>query len=214
MNSQERAALQRSYDVVADQYATRIYDELRHKPLDRELLDRLVARAGSLGPICDLGCGPGQIARYLREQGAEVCGVDLSPAMVATARRLSPEIAFAQGDMLALSAPDAAWGGIAAFYSLVNTPRLDLPQAISEMHRTLRPGGWLLTAFHIGDETVHLDEWWGQAVALDFFSFRTHEIANLLTTAGLELVESIEREPYPEVEHPSRRAYLFARRPE
>jgi hypothetical protein len=45
--------LRASYDRVAEAYAARIDDELRCEPLDRELLDRLAARVGALGPICD-----------------------------------------------------------------------------------------------------------------------------------------------------------------
>lgn len=42
------------------------------------------------------------------------------------------------------------------------------PPVLSEMKRVLRSGGLLLLAFHVGDEVVHFDELWGQAVALDF----------------------------------------------
>ncbi len=210
MEPQRLQALRQSYDVVTDEYVARIYDELRHKPFDREVLARLHQRVGGLGPICDLGCGPGQVARYLRERGAECCGLDLSPAMIEAASRLNPGIPFSVGDMLALPIADESWGGIAAFYSLVHIPRPDLPQAIAEMRRALRPGGFLLAAFHIGEETLHLDEWWGRAVSLDFHFFRTAELQGHLTAAGLEIVEANERDPYPEVEHASRRAYILA----
>ena len=69
---------QTSYDRVADEYVRRIFDELRHKPLDRQLLDRFAASVRDVGPACDLGCGPGHVARYLHEHGVQVCGVDLS----------------------------------------------------------------------------------------------------------------------------------------
>jgi hypothetical protein len=85
---------QTSYDKVAEEYVQRIFDELQHKPLDRELLDRLIVDVQGLGPICDLGCGPGHVARYLHERGADVVGVDLSPGMVEQARRLNPGIPF------------------------------------------------------------------------------------------------------------------------
>jgi hypothetical protein len=71
----------------------------------------------------------------------------------------------------------------------------------------------LLLAFHIGDETIYLDEWWDQPVSVDFFFFRPDEMAGYLRAAGFEVEEIVEREPYPDVEHQSRRAYIFARRP-
>lgn len=205
--------LQAGYDRVAGEYAARIFDELAHKPLDRERLDRFAERAGPLGRVCDLGCGPGQVARYLHERGTDVFGVDLSAEMVAQARRLSPAIEFREGSMRALELPDAALGGIAAFYSLIHIPRAELITVLQELRRVLCPNGLLLLAFHIGDQTVHLDEWWGQMVSIDFLFFQRSEIEQCLLQAGFVIDESLEREPYPEVEHPSRRAYILARRP-
>jgi len=115
--------------------------------------------------------------------------------------------------MTALDAHDGAWAGITAFYSIIHIPRDDMPRTVREIRRVLRPGGTLLLAFHIGDETIHLDEWWGQRVCIDFFSFRSEEMAGYLCAAGFEIEETVEREPYPEVEHQSRRSYIFARRP-
>src|SRR5215471_11557692 len=103
---------QTSYDAVADDYVRRIFDELQHKPLDRQLLDRFAASVRDRGLACDMGCGPGQVARYLHEQGVEVCGVDLSPTMVERASRLTPGVEFRQGDMLALDVPDETCAGI------------------------------------------------------------------------------------------------------
>jgi SAM-dependent methyltransferase len=213
MDAQKREDYQRSYDLVADEYVRRIFDELQHKPLDRQLLDRFAASVRDVGPVCDMGCGPGHVARYLHERGVQVCGVDLAPAMVEKASRMTPGIEFRQGDMLALDAADGTWEGITAFYSIIHIPRGDLPQALRELHRVLRPGGVLLVAFHIGDETVHLEEWWGHKVCVDFFFFRSDEMAQHLRNAGFEIEEIIEREPYPDIEHQSRRSYIFARRP-
>jgi SAM-dependent methyltransferase len=205
--------LRDSYDRVADEYSRRIFDELRHKPLDRELLDRFAAQVRDLGPACDLGCGPGQVARYLHERGLAVVGVDVSPGMVAEARRLNPGIDFREGDMLALDVADGAWGGVAAFYSIIHVPRADVVRALWEVRRVLRPGGVLLLAFHVGEGCVHLDEWWGRTVCLDFTFFRPAEVTGHLEAAGFVVEEVVEREPYPDVEHPSRRAYIFARKP-
>lgn len=209
-----RSDYQTSYDAVTDEYVRRISDELRHKPLDRQLLDRFAEATRDRGLVADMGCGPGHVARYLKARGVNVVGYDLSPKMVEAARVLNPGIAFHLADMTALDHTDGSWAGIIAFYSLIHVPRPEIPSALREFRRVLQPGGLLLLAFHIGDETLHLDDWWDQKVNIDFFFFQPAEMARELRTAGFEIEEIIEREPYPEVEHQSRRAYIFARRPD
>lgn len=206
--------VQNSYDAVAEDYAEHFRDELHKKPFDRKMLDWLAEKVEELGVICDMGCGPGQVARYLYDIGAKVCGIDLSPVMVEQARRLNPEITFRQADMLALAdVADNSYGGIAAFYSIIHVRRPALNQALAELKRVLRPGGALLLTFHIGQEIIHRDDWWDKDVSLDFLFFETEEMKDHLKAVGFELQEVIEREPYPEVEYPSRRAYIFARKP-
>jgi len=214
MVEQKTSDVQASYDRGADEYVRHIYDELRHKPLDRQLLDQFAERVRGAGLVCDLGCGPGQVARYLHERGVAVCGVDLSAGMVERARQLNPGIEFCQGDMTDLDLADEAWAGIAAFYAIVNLPPAELAEALREMWRVLRPGGVLLLSFHIGDEVSHVEDLWACAVCLDFYFFRTADVASYLGAAGFQVEEIAEREPYaPEVEYQSRRAYIFARRP-
>jgi SAM-dependent methyltransferase len=200
------------YSSVADEYAKSLFGELAYKPRDRELLDKLIREVGDFGPICDMGCGPGQIARYLKDHGADALGVDLSSGMVDAARKLNPDIPFFQGNMLALDFPEASWGGVAAFYSLIHIPRPRLLDALRELRRVLRPGGLLLMSYHMGIETVHLDVWWEKPVKLDFNFLESSTLTDLLVQAGLMVEDVIERGPYPE-EHPSRRGYIFARKP-
>lgn len=204
-------ATRAGYDAVAAGYADKFFNELAAKPLDRELLARLVAAVGELGPICDMGCGPGQIARHLKDRGAQVLGVDLSPALIAEAHRLNPDIEFHTGNMLALDLPDGSLGGIAAFYSIIHLPRNRIPDALQEFWRVLRPGGHLLLAFHVGDEIIHRDNWWEKPVSLDFHLLQPYQIAAALRQIGFTIEESLVRQPYAS-EHPSRRAYLLARR--
>lgn len=207
-------SVRENYDRIADEYARRFFNELLHKRLDRELLHRFAKDVAGHGEVCDMGCGPGHIARYLCDSGATVFGLDLSPKMLEQARGLNPDISFREGNMMALDLPDATLAGITAFYAIVNTPRESLPVVLREMERVLKPGGLLLLAFHIGDETLHQEELLGRHISMDFFFFPTSVIRRLLEAAGLAIEEVIERGPYaPEVEYQSRRAYIFARKP-
>ena len=202
----------KSYDSVAREYADEIYAELAGKPFDRELLDRFAKRMGS-GRVCDLGCGPGQIARYLRDRGVNVFGLDLSSGMLAQARRLNPEIPFVQGSMRALGLGPETLDGITAFYSIIHIPRQQVVSALSEMRRVLKPRGSLLITFHLGSEDAHHDELFGRVVNLDVAYFTTLEMSGYLQAAGFRVEEVLERDPYaPEIEYQSRRGYILASR--
>jgi SAM-dependent methyltransferase len=215
MNDNVTQSIRESYDRLAAEYASRIFDELQQKPLDRGLLDRFAAELTGRGEVCDMGCGPGHIARYLRDAGTAVFGLDLSPRMLEEARQLNPDISFREGNMMALELPDGGLSGISAFYAIVNIPNTSLPLVFREMKRVLRPGGLLLLAFHTGDSILHEDELWSRRISMDFFLFPPLAIRRHIEATGLVVEEIIEREPYPlEVEYQSRRAYIFARKPD
>jgi SAM-dependent methyltransferase len=203
-----------SYDRVADEYVRRIYDELRHKPLDCELLNRFAAMIPRGELVCDLGCGPGHVGRYLSERGVRVFGIDLSPEMIKRARELNhPTIRFTCADMRdRLPIPDSTCAGVVAFYAIVNLAPAELAGVFGEIWRVLKPRGLLLLSFHIGEEVVHLSDWWDVEVSIDFHFFRTEQVVQALQAAGFMIEEVNEREPYAEVEHPSRRAYVLARK--
>ena len=212
MDDETTRSIRESYDRLAEEYTRRIADELQHKPLDRELLDRFAKETRGRGDVCDMGCGPGHVARYLRDAGASVFGLDLSPGMLEQARKLNPDISFREGNMLALDIPDGTLAGVTAFYAIVNIPRKSVPLVLSEIRRVLQSSGLLLLAFHTGNEVLHEDELWGQKISMDFLLFQPSEIGLDLEKAGFTIEEIVEREPYPDVEYPSRRAYIFARK--
>jgi ubiquinone/menaquinone biosynthesis C-methylase UbiE len=198
---------------VARHYADEIAGELAGKPFDRDFLDRFALLVGD-GPVVELGCGPGHVAGYLASRGANVSGLDLSPAMVEQAHRLFPALTFQVGDMLALPFEDKSLAGVVSFYSIVHFDEPQTQRAFHEMARVLRPTGLAAIAFHVGRDVIHRDEWFGEEVSVDFSSHDPDVVRVQLEQAGLTIVELTERDPYPPaVEFQSRRCYIVARRP-
>jgi SAM-dependent methyltransferase len=205
---------------VTDAYVERVHGELVHKPLDRALLaafaEQVLDAFGGTASVCDAGCGPGHISAFLADRGLTMTGIDLSPAMIARARELHPDLTFAVGTMTALEVGDGHWQGLIAFYSLIHlTSDEELRDALREFHRTLVDGGLLLVAVHLGehgDTTVHADDMLGVSVDMEFRFFGAEQIAAEITSAGFTVVAQLIRAPYADVEVQTTRAYVMARR--
>lgn len=165
-----------------------------------------LVRAG--GPVADLGCGPGRVTAHLHELGVPAFGVDLSPEMIAVARRDYPGLRFEVGSMAALNLPDACLTGVVAWYSIIHTPPERMPALFAEFHRVLDPGGHLLLAFQAGDEIRHLDHAYGHDISLDAYRLPLDRIAELAGQSGFTLDARLLREPV--TFEKTRQAYLLA----
>jgi SAM-dependent methyltransferase len=204
-------ATRAAYDTVAGDYAELLDTELAAKPLDRALLGAFaeLVLAGGSGTVADLGCGPGRITAHLHGLGLEPLGIDLSPGMVAEARRRYPHLRFDEASMSELDLADGSLGGIVAWYSIIHTPPELLPGVFAEFHRVLAPGGHLLVAFQAGDERVRIEHAYGHTVSVDAYRLSPDQVTDLLSQAGLAVHARVLREPQePEK---TQQAYLLAR---
>lgn len=176
-----------AYDVVAVDYARMLAAGLPSGPTDHLVLARFAA--GLRGPVVEVGCGPGRMTGPLAGWGLNVRGIDLSPAMVAEARRRYPGIGFEIGTMTALDLLDRSVAGLVAWYSIIHLPPDDLPVAFAEFARVLTPGGRLQLAFQVGDGPVEIDQGYGhEGLSLTAYRLDPDVIANLLRDAGFTVL--------------------------
>ena len=147
-DSSDLDAVRAAYDAVASDYATHLPDTRAEAAVDLAMVDAFADIVGSKGgaPVLDAGCGAGRMTRYLAERGTRVAGVDLSPAMVAIARRTHPDLAFAAGSLTDLPFRDDRFAGVLLWYSIIHTPTAGLGRVFSEVTRVLQPGGHVLVA--------------------------------------------------------------------
>jgi len=205
-------ATRQAYESVAEQYAENV-TPASEKPFDVEILERFAARLGGQGPVWDLGCGPGDVTRLLHGMGVNVVGVDLSTEMLNQARRLHPGPRFEEGELFGLAAEDASLAGIVSFYALIHVDPTLLSGVLREFHRALVPGGLLLFAVHAGEGITHLEQWFDRPVSLTTFFFRPAQLTASAQEGGLLVEDLIVRPPYPDIEYPSERLYVLARKP-
>lgn len=211
MNSQEKVL--HCYNEVADEYAADRWDELSKKHLDTLLLKEFAAANNDKALCADFGCGPGQTTRFLYDHGLKnIIGIDLAPAMVSAARKLSPDIKFETGDLLNIAYPPGSLGSAIAFYSIVHFTTDQIRKCFEEINRVLKPGGEFLLSFHEGDETVHYDKAHDKEVDIDLYFFKSDDIIALLDETGFSIMEAIERRPHEDAKFKSRRAYIWAKK--
>lgn len=209
------ARVRGSYDEVAAAYAERLSSELVDGlPFETWLLDRVAAHAGT-EPVVEVGCGPGHVTAYLAEAGLDAHGVDLSPGMVAEARRRFPDGSYEVGDLRRLMRPTTydGWAAVLAWYSLIHSAASELPDAVAALVRPIRPGGWLVLALHAGAEVHHLEEWFGHDVDLDLVLHDPTEVRAVVEAAGLVDLEWYHRGPVAGRGETTERFYLLARKP-
>ena len=189
------AATRTSYDALADAYLEAIDPDLAAYPLDRAVFEVFARQVRDGGLVADVGCGPGWLTARLREWGADAFGIDLSPAMVETARRTYPGIRFEVGSMLGLDLPDGSLGGVLSALSIIHVPWERRAEVFAEFHRVLEPDGQLLVAFHVGDHVLHRDESMGRKVDLDSYRQQPADIVRLLEAAGFAVWAEVVRRP-------------------
>jgi ubiquinone/menaquinone biosynthesis C-methylase UbiE len=211
---QDLNKVENMYDTVAKEYAEIFSGEHEKKPKDQEILHRFSQEIGDRRPVWDFGCGPGQTTKYLKNLGIQISGLDLSERILEQARTIHPEIHFQKGDILELEFENDLIAGAVAFYTIVHFTEEQVEIACREVFRVLQPGGIFLFTYHIGEETIHIEEFLGKKIDIDLMFFTTDFISSCLKKSGFEKIEIIEREPYPGVEYESRRAYVFAIKPD
>jgi len=176
-----------SYDSDATGYAEKVRGLLGNMPYLRAsltLFAESVREAGG-GPVADVGCGPGYVTSYLHDAGAEAFGIDLSPEMVAIARRDYPHLRFEVGTMTDLDLADDSVAGIVAFWSVIHVPDDAVPGVFEQFRRVLRPHGLLLVGFHVGDETRHTSQGYtGRPINVDSHHRRPGKVRGWLRDAG------------------------------
>jgi SAM-dependent methyltransferase len=206
-----------SYDVVAENYANELADEIVAKPIERGMLLAFseLVRGGLVG---DVGCGPGHISKHLASHGVMTIGYDISHRMIEEARTKFPQGKFQIGSIFELAVANAAWRGAVARYALLHSSPAERVRAFRELARVIAPDGYLLYGFYVSapdqpeGSVYHLTSWFGKTVDLDVHFIGVEDAADEVDQCGFSVEAVLLREPMSKGELPTRRCYMLAHR--
>ena len=194
-------AVRESYDRVADTYVETVartdLGDIRRQPWMRAAMDVFADAVAGVGPVLDVGCGPGTVTAYLADRGVDVAGVDLSPRMIDHARRLHPTCIFSVASATELELAESSLGGVIGWWSLFNLPRDVLPQVLASFARALRPGGQVIIGTHVGGEDLARTEAYGGIpVRWTTHQWQPEQLVALVEQAGLQRVAEVRLAPW------------------
>jgi SAM-dependent methyltransferase len=147
----------RGFSVAADAYERSRPDY----PADAvaQLVERLDLRPGRT--VLDIGAGTGKLTRLLTASGARVIALEPLDAMRAKLPATAPAAEALTGTAEAIPLPEAA---VDAAVCAQAFHWFDAPRALADVHRVLRPGGWLVLIWNVRDESVPWVEAMGELV--------------------------------------------------
>jgi ubiquinone/menaquinone biosynthesis C-methylase UbiE len=188
-SEQIKHAVQRQFGAAADRYA------VAKVHISGADLECLVAAAELSGgeQLLDVGSGAGHSALAFARAGANVVGIDLTAQMVATARELADReelwnARFEQGDAECLPFERDQFDRVTC--RLCAHHFADVPAALAEIRRVLRPGGRFLLEDSVAPEEDQRDRFFQEFETLrdpsHVRNYRVSEWNAMLRDAGLE----------------------------
>lgn len=193
------------YDFSAAHYADAVGTTISasfERPIDRAMLDTFAAELLPIenARVLDIGCGVGRVTSYLHDIGLDIGGVDVSPAMVATARSAHPELRFDVATMTDLPVERGSLTGAVLWYSIIHTPPDRLHEVWSELARVVGPDGWVLLGFQAGEnEHTTRENAYGSSSTLTWYRHETDDVIDGVEHGGFAVRARVWRAA--ELEH-------------
>ena len=167
----------------------RYRESTRDFKVEAEMLYRMLSpRPGCR--VLEVGCGGGALLAFLASRGLEAVGVDISREAVSLAARAAPRSEVLRADAADLPFEEGSFDRLVSHHLVEHLP--DLPAALREWRRVLRPGARLALCTpnrlypspRIFDDPSHLHV------------FERHELEAAVAGAGFRVEESLTIFPH------------------
>lgn len=199
------ATVRDGYRVIAERYHA---GRLAREAANVAWLDGLRAHLPPSGRLVDLGCGAGvPIARYFADRGYAVEGYDISPEILAIARREVPDAEFYEGRMEEIELEPGSVDLVTSLFAIIHVPRGEHEALFRRIYRWLRPGGAALLGLGADDNPLQEEEFYGAPMVWSHFG--AEQNLEPLRKAGFA-IESSETEEFGSTE---RHLFVIVRRP-
>lgn len=184
----DKTAVRRGYDELAEVYAARRSHD------DRELaaLDEFLDSLSEPTRVLDAGCGQGTPVLRRVAEATTAVGVDFSRVQLELAAEAVPTALLVHGDMTALPFRDDAFDGVVAYDSVIHVPLADHQTVIDEFARVLRPGSRVLLSEAPEERRRTKSDWLDGDVEMTWHMAGAEATREQLRNAGFRIVTEWE----------------------
>ncbi|MEO7175580.1 MAG: class I SAM-dependent methyltransferase [Saprospiraceae bacterium] len=143
--------------------------------------------------VLEIGCGPGNIARYLLQQRPElsILGIDLAPNMITLAAKNNPSAEFRAMDCRDISSLEDKYDGIICGFCLPYLSEDEMNKLLANCHDLLSPQGILYLSFVEGDPQDSGYKTGSSGDRTYFYFYTIEQIKSALLNNGFESIEAI-----------------------
>ena len=209
----DRSGQAEAFDAIGDRYDEAFPHKEGQLSAGEWLIDSLPAGAR----VLDLGCGTGvPTTRQMTDAGFEVVGIDLSRRMVQLAREYVPAATFHQLDIADLrpGGPHdlGRFDAVAAFFSLLMLPRVEIPLALQTIRHLLVPGGLFVLSMVEADVDNYAIPFLGNTIRVS--GYVLEDLHKVIEAGGFEIVKEDSYTYAPAVADvpPEEQVFLCCRR--
>ncbi len=176
-----------TYDTIAKEFRRYTLRE-GDRGYQEEILKSTLGSLQRSPTILDAGCGDGRDTNFLKEEGADVTGLDLSMNMLKLAQKCHPDCDFILGDMRYTPFFDDTFDCVWASASIIHFPKKGLHHVQKELCRIIKKNGLLVFSFKKGDGEGYENEPYGSPRYLSYYTIQ--ELREYLTS--FDIVKCIE----------------------
>ncbi|HEX4877648.1 MAG TPA: class I SAM-dependent methyltransferase [Chitinophagaceae bacterium] len=178
-----------TWDKVASLYQDKFMDlDLYNETYD--FICHTITKAGA--KILDVGCGPGNITRYLlsARPDFDIAGIDIAPTMIALAKKNNPTAGFTIMDIRQIDKIKTTYDGIICGFCLPYLSHTDCPKLITDCYSLLNEEGLIYISFVEGNPDKSDFKTTGSGDRTFFYYYSLDDLTGLLSKNNFDLLKT------------------------
>lgn len=194
-----------SYDAISKDYNREFGNDMS----DKKYIDQFLKEVGK-GTILDVGCGVGNLTKYIQDNGFEVLGIDLSNKMLEIAKERFPDVSFQIMDMTEIKFPKNSFDALFVAYSLFHVPPNKVENTLKSFVKLLKNKGKIMFMLQEGQGEAIIDEPFNPSEKMYINYFLKKDIITLLEKFNFRILHFDTREANGSMEQSNSKLFIIA----